>query len=236
MGVTVGAAVVAAALTFGGGGEVISFGANAAALSLLAMVIGNATEEISTHLGPGATGVLQAALGGLPELFVCIFSLRAGLVQVVQAALIGSILANSLLVLGLAILVGGVKHGRQRFDAEPPRMIASLMMLAVSALVFPTLAAELHTPAAAHESALSAASAIFLLIVFVASIPFSLRSDPEHSVRHRDVRDTAAGIGRGAAVAPSPAEAAPPGWPLWLSVVVLAVAALGAGFVSEWFV
>jgi Ca2+:H+ antiporter len=55
-------------------------------------------------------------------------------------------------------------------------------------------------------------------------------------VRHRDVRDTAAGIGRGAAVAPSPAEAAPPGWPLWLSVVVLAVAALGAGFVSEWFV
>jgi Ca2+:H+ antiporter len=180
--------------------------------------------------------VLQAALGGLPELFVCIFSLRAGLVQVVQAALIGSILANSLLVLGLAILVGGVKHGRQRFDAEPPRMIASLMMLAVSALVFPTLAAELHTPAAAHESALSAASAIFLLIVFVASIPFSLRSDPEHSVRHRDVRDTAAGIGRGAAVAPSPAEAAPPGWPLWLSVVVLAVAALGAGFVSEWFV
>jgi len=83
----------------------------------------------------------------LPELLVCTFALRAGLVSVVQGALIGSILANSLLVLGLAIFVGGLKHGRMRFDAESPRMIVSLMMLAVAALAIPTLAAELHTPA-----------------------------------------------------------------------------------------
>src|SRR5205085_7850697 len=117
---------------------------------------------VGNYLGPGATGVLQSALGNLPELLVCAFSLRAGLVQVVQAALIGSILANSLLVLGLAILVGGIKHGRMRFDAEAPRMIVSLMMLAVAALAFPTLAHELHTPAASHERALSAACAILL--------------------------------------------------------------------------
>src|SRR4051812_13124994 len=113
MAATAAVTIVAAVMTFVGGGPILTFVATAAALSLLAMIIGNATEEISTRLGPGATGVLQSALGGLPELFVCVFSLRAGLLQVVQAALIGSILANLLLVLGLAILVGGLKHGRQ---------------------------------------------------------------------------------------------------------------------------
>lgn len=60
-------------------------------------MVGNATEKLGNRLGSGATGVLQSALGNLPELFVCIFALRAGLVKVVQAALVGSILANSLL-------------------------------------------------------------------------------------------------------------------------------------------
>jgi len=229
MAATAAVTIVAAVMTFAGGGAVLTFVATAAALSLLALVIGNATEEISTHLGPGATGVLQSALGGLPELFVCIFSLRAGLLQVVQAALIGSILANLLLVLGLAILVGGLKHGRQHFDSEPPRMIASLMMVAVSALVFPTLAAELHTPAESHEWALSAACAVFLLIIFICSIPFSLSADPERSLRHRDVAPAPVPV-------PAPAPAHAEGWPLWLAIVVLAVAAVGAGFVSEWFV
>ncbi len=137
----------------------------------------------------------------------------------VQAALIGSILANSLLVLGLAILVGGIRHGRLRFDAESPRMIASLMMVAVAALAFPTLAAGLHTPAAEHESALSAISAVLLLVLFVASLGFSLRADPEQSLRH---------------AVPSTARA--DHWPLWLAITLLAVSSLGAALVSEWFV
>jgi Ca2+:H+ antiporter len=224
LSVTIAAVIAAAVLTFMHGAPVWTFAATAAALSMLAMMVGDATEQIGGHLGPGPTGVLQAALGGLPELFVCIFALRAGLVQVVQAALIGSILANCLLVLGLAILIGGLKHGRQRFDAEPPRMIASLMMVGVSALAFPTLAAELHTPAAAHEASLSAACAVLLLIVFVASVPFSLQSDPERSARHRT------------GTAPAAGEPAEQHWPLWLAITVLATAAAGAGFVSEWFV
>src|SRR4051812_45117847 len=184
----------------------MQFGSAALALSLLAMNVSSGTEHVGSHLSPGATGILQAALGNLPELLVCAFSLRAGLIQVVQAALIGSILANSLLVLGLAILVGGIKHGRMHFDAESPRMIASLMMLAVAALAIPTLAAELHTPASTHEGALSAACAILLLVVFAASLTFSLRADPSKSLRHAE----------------TPKEGGDEkAWPLWMAITVL---------------
>lgn len=214
------ALVGAAVLHFTGANPILQFGGAALALSLLAMNVSSGTEQVGQHLSPGATGILQAALGNLPELLVCAFSLRAGLVAVVQAAIIGSILANSLLVLGLAILVGGIKHGRMHFDAEAPRMIASLMMVAVAALAIPTLAAELHTPAAAHEGALSAACAVLLLIVFCASLPFSLSADPARSVRH---------------ASPVPKEDHD-AWPLSLAVTVLIVASLGAALVSEWFV
>src|SRR5262245_22220869 len=216
-GITATAVAVAGVVQFGGGNPVLKFVAAAVALSLLAMNVSSGTEQVGEHLGPGATGVLQAALGNLPEVLVCAFALKAGLIQVVQAALIGSILANSLLVMGLAIFIGGIKHGHLRFHAESPRMIASLMMLAVTALAIPTLAAELHTPAADHEAALGAACAILLLIVFGASLPFSLQADPNRPARpvHK-------------------AEATHNVWPFSMAVVVLA--SLGAALVSEWFV
>jgi Ca2+:H+ antiporter len=88
---------------------VLGFAVTAGALALLAMIVGDATEQLGSRMGPGATGILQSALGNLPELFVCIFALRAGLDKVVQAALIGSILGNSLLVFGLALFFGGLK-------------------------------------------------------------------------------------------------------------------------------
>jgi Ca2+:H+ antiporter len=219
--VTGAALLVAGLLHFLGGSAILQFASAAVALSLLAMNVSSGTEHVGAHLNPGATGILQAALGNLPELLVCAFSLRAGLVQVVQAALIGSILANSLLVLGLAILVGGLKHGRMHFDAESPRMIASLMMLAVAALAIPTLAAELHTPASTHESELSAACAILLLVVFGASLPFSLSADPSKSLRHNEAKQDA---GHGES------------WSLPMALAVLVLASLGAAAVSEWFV
>lgn len=186
------------------------------ALALLAALVGQATEQLGTRLGPGATGVLQSALGNLPELFVGLFALRAGLVTVVQATIVGSILGNSLLVLGLAFFVGGWRHGTQHFGAETPRMIAALTLLAVAALAVPTLAQGLHTPAAAHTDALSVICALLLLAVFALSIPVSLSGAPP--------------------TVSSPGEDAPAAWPLPLAAAILALAGIGAAVVSDWFV
>ena len=128
----IAATVASAALRVAGAGEIVVFIATALALASLAAVVGEATDELGARLNPGATGVLQSALGNLPELFICIFALRAGLVVVVQTALIGSILANSLLVLGLAFVVGGLRHGSQRFGAGTTRMTAILLVLSVA--------------------------------------------------------------------------------------------------------
>ena len=217
IGGAVVATVLAGVLTFAGAGAVLTFIVAAAALALLASLVGEATEQLGERMSPGATGVLQSALGNLPELFVCIFALRAGLVTVVQSALIGSILANSLLVLGLAFLVGGIRHGTQRFASAPPRTIATLTLLAVSALVVPTLANQLHTPAAGHQELLSAACAVVLLVVFIASLPFSLQGGPQTVPNTVGARDKHA-------------------WPIWLTIGILLVAGVGAAFVSDWFV
>src|SRR5580765_8354804 len=172
------ATIVAGLLHFAHANPVLVFVGTAAALALLAMIVGDATEQLGSRMGPGATGVLQSGLGNLPELFVCIFALRAGLDQVVQAALIGSILGNSLLVLGLALFLGGLKNGTQRFRSEPPKMIVALMLLATAALIVPTLAKELHTSAESHMANLDIFVAIVLLVLLAASIYFSVKGDP----------------------------------------------------------
>lgn len=210
--------VLAGALHFLHANAVLTFAVNAGALACVAMIVGDATEQLGNRLGPGATGVLQSALGNLPELFVCIFALRAGLDKVVQAALIGSILGNSLLVFGLALFVGGLKNGTQRFNSEPPRMIATLMILAFAALAIPTLTSLLHTSAEAHINALDVFVAIVLLLLFSASLYFSLKGDKR-------------------VVPPKPDELPThKAWSLTLTLAVLAGASAGAAFVSDWFV
>ncbi len=216
VGLAAAAVIFAGTLHYAGANAVLSFGISAAALALLAVIVGDATEQLGSRLGPGATGILQSGLGNLPELFVAIFALRAGLDHVVQAALVGSILGNSLLVFGLALFLGGLKNGTQRFKSEPPRMIATLMLLAVSALIIPTLAKYLHTPAEPNIDHLDIVVAIILLITFAASIFFSIKGDP--------------------AVAPQNAEMGEADWPMSLTIGVLAGAAVGAAFVSDWFV
>jgi Ca2+:H+ antiporter len=213
-------AVLAGIADYGHWNAVVAFVVCAAAVCLLAAVVGRSVEQLGDRFGAGATGVLQSALGNLPELFICIFSLRAGLVDVVQAALVGSILANLLLVLGLAFLVGGLRHGTQQLGSERARTIVVLMLLSVTAWVIPSLAHFVHAPASEHETTFSMIVSVVLLVLFALSLPFSLR------------RSTAESSG---AEPEGPGHEAPR-WPLWLAIAMLAVSGALAAFVSDWFV
>jgi len=188
------------------------------ALACLAAMVGEGTDQLSRRFGPGATGVLQSALGNLPEFFIGIFALRAGLLDVVRSALIGSILANTLLVLGLAFLAGGVRHGTQKFGGDQTRTMSTLLLLAVAALAIPTIASAPGGPDNGHEAEISIVVSIVLLIVFAASIPFSIRQ------------------GGPVAGAEDGLVAAERLWPIGLALGALAAAGIGAAFVSDWFV
>jgi Ca2+:H+ antiporter len=210
--IVVAAALVAIAgvLDYAGLNAVLRFVAAAVALAVLARLVGTATEQLGGRLGAGGAGSVQSALGNLPELFVALFALQKGLIGVVKAALIGSVLANSLLVLGLAFFAGGLRNGAQRFDSPRARTIATLTLLAAAILSVPTFADVLHSPAAAHEQTLSLICGGVLLVVFVSTLGIFLKGD----------------------AVPSD----PPRWSLTATIVVLAAAAAGAVFVSDWFV
>jgi Ca2+:H+ antiporter len=191
----------------------------AVALASQAALVGESIEQVGERLGPGATGLMQSTIGNLPELLVGIFALRAGLISVMQAALVGSVLASSLLVLGIAILGGGLRHGSQRFASQAPRMIGTLLLVSVAALLVPTLVSELHVPAAAHVGQLSNLTAAVLIVVYLLSIPFWLRGGAITGPDERQLAERPAVV-----------------WPMWLSVVLLAAAGFGAALVSDWFV
>jgi Ca2+:H+ antiporter len=199
---------------YGGLGTGLGFWCSALAVAGLAALVGRSVEQLGDRFGAGATGVLQSALGNLPELFIGFFALRAGLVAVVQAAIIGSILGNLLLVLGLAFVVGGLRYGEQRFDSRRARTITALLLLTVAAMVLPGVAGYVHAPAAGHEREFSVIVAIVLLVVFALSLPASLERGEESD-------------------APAPER---PRWPLGLAVGLLTVSAVAAALVSDWFV
>jgi Ca2+:H+ antiporter len=211
------------------GGDIAPFVIAAIALALLASLVGRSVEALGDRLGSGATGVVQSALGNLPELFVVLFALRDKLYGVATATIVGSILANVLLVLGLAFLFGGIKHGRQKFGNDAARTLSMLLALSVAALLVPSLTAALGshaTRAALHERDLSIVVSVLLLCLFVASLPSSIKRQKS-------------------AEQPEPSSAATPSgdeeekhhsWPLGLALAMLAITGVGAAFVSDWFV
>lgn len=203
----------AAAMLQLGAPDLARFLVSGLALAALAALVGQSIEQVGERLGPGPTGLIQSCLGNLPELFVGIFALRAGLVQVVQAALVGSVLGNVLLVLGAAFVTGAARHGTQAFDPVAPRMLVTLMTLAVGAMVLPTLAVRLSPSASHHVTALSDVTAGVLLAVYLCSIPFWLSGGPSPSAPRRQAQ-----------------------WPVGLAVGLLVAAGLGSAFVSDWFV
>jgi Ca2+:H+ antiporter len=210
LAITFGAVALAAVARYVGFGHVATFIIAAVALAALARLVGTATEQLGARLGSGGAGVVQSALGNLPELFIAIFALRQGLVDVVQAALVGSILANSVLVLGLAFVVGGIRNGTQRFDSSRARMVSTLTLLAAATMALPSLAHSFHTPAAPHRHALSLVCAGVLLAVFVLTLPSFLASGEE--------------------------EQEPARWSPLTTALVLAAAGTAAAFTSDWFV
>ncbi len=211
LGIAAVLVLVAAALHYAHAAPVVTFLGAALAIAMLARLVGGATEQLGGRLGSSVAGVVQSGLGNLPELFIALFALHDGLILVVQAALVGSVIANSVLVLGLAFLVGGVRNGTQRFSSMRARMIATLTTLAATILAFPTLAHAFHSPAAAHEKSLSLICAGVLIVLFVLTLPGFLAGGDDHA---------------GAA----------PRWSLATTVAVLGAAGVGAAFVSDWFV
>jgi Ca2+:H+ antiporter len=217
LALSIGAVIAAFALDAAGVSQTAVFVVSAVGLAALATLIGQGTEQLGHRFGPRTTGILQSGLGNLPELLISVFALQAGLVVVVQTALIGSILANTLLVLGLAFLLGGLRHGTQKFHAPAVRTMAILLVLAVAALAIPTLATAPGAPDAGHATDLSVMVSVVLLVIFAASIPFSIGGGP----------------GASAAIEKEPREAV---WPLGLTLAILAISAVGAAFASDLFV
>ena len=200
---------------------------SAAGVIPTAALMGRATEELATRAGPGIGGFLNVTFGNAPELIIAFFALNEGLQEVVKASLIGSILGNILLVMGMAMLVGGRKRERQRFNATAANVQSLMLLLAVVALIFPAIFELVQGTGLPRPDAeavdydpdvekLSVGVAIILLGTYAAGLLFSLRT-------HRDLFN------------PEHAEEDHVGepWSVRRSVIMLAIAGLAVGLMSE---
>jgi Ca2+:H+ antiporter len=173
-----------------------------------------ATEQVGVHFGPGVTGFLQATLGNLPELFVVIFALGAGELVVAQTSLVGSILANALLIQGLVIVTGVLASDDDlmRFRTRLPRDAATLGLVTIFVIVVVGLAIESSSEASHHIQGLSVVGASCLLVVYAFWAWGYLRSDVP------------------------PEEGGSPRLSIRVALGLLALGAAGAAFVSDWFI
>jgi len=195
------------------------FGASAVAIIPLAAYMGRATEQLAGRMGAGIGGLLNATFGNAAELIIALMALRAGLHDVVKASITGSIIGNILLVLGLAILCGGVKYERQSFNRTSAGIGATLLMLSAIGLVVPAIFHFIvHGTEAARERQMSLEIAFVLFAIYILSLVFSLKT-------HRHLYTGTTGD----------EEHAPSGgtWTIRKSVTILAVATIGVALMSE---
>src|SRR5512147_2666977 len=157
-------------------GDLIVFATSALAVVPLAGLMGEATETLAEKTGPRIGGLLNATLGNAAELIITLFAVRAGLLDLVKASLIGSILGNVLLVMGLSILLGGLKNGVQKFDRSHVGVDATLTILAVIALSIPSFFNAAIEPDTLRVEELSLTTAFAMIVIYVLSIVYSLRS------------------------------------------------------------
>lgn len=168
----VSAAAGAAALL--GAANTVVFVVSALALVALAWIVGVATEQLGESAGPKIGGVLNATFGNAAELIITIFAIRAGELEVAKASITGSILGNTLLVLGLSFLLGGLRNGVQRFDQRVAGMNASMLTLAVIGLGMPTLFDRVGNPG--NTQAVSDVTAAILLALYLLMLVYFFRT------------------------------------------------------------
>lgn len=196
------------------------FGMSAVTLVLLAWILGRATEQLGLHVGGRIAGLLNATVGNLPELVVVLLLIHAAtdsnnLLDVARASILGSVLGNVLFVLGLSFLVGGLKHGTQKFTRTFASLQSTMLVLAVAAISVPTVIASggATSSASRHVEGIGVACALVLLVVYVCSIRFFM-TDTEHvAVDHGGI-----------------------GWSRSLSLRVLVGSAIAVGVMSEMLV
>lgn len=153
---------------------------SALAIVPLAGLMGTATEELAKCLGSGIGGLLNATFGNATELIIALVAVRSGQIAVVKASLIGSIIGNVLLVLGASVLVGGLKHKMQIFNKDVAQSHATMLALAVIALLVPALFVRVRgiteTASDPNISAVSMGVAGVLMVLYIGSLVFSLRT------------------------------------------------------------
>ncbi|MEK6272266.1 MAG: calcium/proton exchanger [Actinomycetota bacterium] len=200
-----------------------------AALGIIptAALMGLATEELAARSGPGIGGLLNVTFGNAPELIIALFALGAGLQEVVKASIIGSILGNILLVLGGAMLVGGIGRDRQYFSATAANVQSLMLLLAATAMVMPAIFELVEGQGLPSVNAervdygstveqLSVAVALVLAGTYIAGLLFSLRT-------HRDIFNPP----------DEGTEETTFGWSARRCVVMLAIAGVAVGVMSE---
>jgi Ca2+:H+ antiporter len=177
--------VVCVILDLIGAPPVLTFVTSALAVIPLAALIGRATEELAERSGPGIGGLVNVTFGNAPELIIALFALGSGLHEVVKASLVGSILGNVLLVMGAALVAGGVKRDRQFFSGAAASAQSSALMLAIAAISLPAVFELAHggsLPAATAQlvnyggpvERLSVVIAVILVLGYAALMVFSL--------------------------------------------------------------
>src|SRR5680860_59330 len=177
----------AVALELAHASPVLIFTAAALGVIPTAAVMGEATEQIAARTGPGIGGLLNVTFGNAPELIIAFFALKEGLQEVVKASIVGSIVGNILLVLGAAMLVGGLKRQKQTFNKTAATAQSAMLLLALTALIMPALFQLIHgggLPGVGDErvdfgsdlETLSLGVAIVLMVTYAAGLLFSLKT------------------------------------------------------------
>ena len=181
----------------------------------LAAFIGTATEVLADRLGGKVGGLLNATFGNAPDLLVGVFGVQKGLIPLVKATLIGALISNSALIMGLCYVVAGLSYGRPRFKRDEAGHHSVLMMLTLAAVLFPSLGATFGGHAAAHTiEGISVGIAVVLLLIYAAYVAFGIFGLETLGRRATLAQETRALVEEGR-------ERRVGRWPAWLGVAVL---------------